>query len=186
MPSGVYTRTDETRDKIRALKLGKKRKPFTEEALLNMSLAKRGKKFSNEHKAKLSVALSGSKNPMYGRCGDLNPARRSDVRKKISQSKLGKARLDIRGANHPRWKGGVGSLNERMRKSLEYVIWRRAVFTRDGFTCIWCGDNRGGNLEADHIKPFALYPELRFAIDNGRTLCKTCHKSTDTWGGKTR
>lgn len=33
-------------------------------------------------------------------------------------------------------------------------------------------------LQADHIKPFA------FAIDNGRTLCVACHKTTDTFGGK--
>ena len=80
------------------------------------------------------------------------------------------------GENHYNWKGGITPLNKKLRASLEYKLWRKSVFERDNFTCIWCGDNMGGNLHADHIQEFAYYPELRLAIDNGRTLCKSCHE----------
>jgi hypothetical protein len=44
----------------------------------------------------------------------------------------------------------------------------------------------GGKLNVDHIKPFSLFPELRFDIKNGRTLCLLCHTKTDTFGPKSR
>ena len=56
---------------------------------------------------------------------------------------------------------------------------------RDNYTCQICG-TRGGDLEADHIKPFAYYPDIRFELSNGRTLCKPCHRKTDTYGEKAK
>jgi hypothetical protein len=85
-----------------------------------------------------------------------------------------------KGENSPRWNGGTCSERHAAMSRKEYKLWRTAVFERDNYTCIWCG-KRGGNLQADHIKPWALYPELRYAIDNGRTLCVECHKTTDTF-----
>lgn len=78
---------------------------------------------------------------------------------------------------------GKTSANSRIRDSKEYVAWRLAVFTRDDYTCQACGQ-RGGKLNADHELPFALYPDLRFEVLNGRTLCVACHQKTDTYGGK--
>lgn len=103
---------------------------------------------------------------------------------KIKQNRAGKCC----GNNNGSWKGGITPINKKIRHSLEYKLWRKAVFERDNYTCIWCGARscKGKDviLQADHIKPFAYYPEVRFAIDNGRTLCMECHKKTDTYGFK--
>lgn len=76
--------------------------------------------------------------------------------------------------NNPNWQGGKTSLNNRIRRSKNYKEWRFQVFKRDDFTCKECGI-KGIYLEADHIKPFSFYPELRFNLNNGRTLCRDCH-----------
>lgn len=130
----------------------------------------KGRKLSQETRIKMSKSQSGNKNHFYGKHHS------TEVRKKLSELHSGERHRD--------WKGGITPINERIRKSFEYKLWRESVFRRDNYTCVWCGDNRGGNLQADHIKPFALYPELRFAIDNGRTLCVDCHRTTFTYGKK--
>jgi 5-methylcytosine-specific restriction endonuclease McrA len=106
--------------------------------------------------------------------------------KKIGTSwNKGKHIFYNKGALNNNRKGGITPINEKIRTSVEYKLWRKAVFERDNYTCVWCFE-KGGILHADHIKPFAYYPELRFAIDNGRTLCKSCHEKTDTWGNNNR
>lgn len=99
---------------------------------------------------------------------------------KISASKLGCKRPDIRGEKNRNWKGGVTRENEKIRKSFAYMDWRRRVLARDKYICQLCGV-RGGKLQVDHIKPFALYPALRLELSNGRTLCFPCHVSTPTY-----
>lgn len=93
--------------------------------------------------------------------------------------------LATTGDKNHNWKGGITTENEKQRKSVEYKLWRTSVFERDNYTCVMCGAKNGNGkaitLNADHIKPFSLFPELRFAIDNGRTLCIDCHKKTDSY-----
>lgn len=76
---------------------------------------------------------------------------------------------------------GLSTENEKLRQSPRYKEWRTRVFERDNYTCQEC-KTRGGFLNADHIKPFAFFPDLRFDVDNGRTLCAPCHRQTDTFG----
>ena len=86
-------------------------------------------------------------------------------------------------SNH--WKGGITPENLKIRQSKEYKDWRTAVFQRDDYTCQEC-KGKGYTLHADHIKPFAYFPELRLVIDNGRTLCADCHRKTFTYGKKVK
>ena len=86
----------------------------------------------------------------------------------------------LREGRHPLWKGGITPINHQIRASREYKLWRKAVFERDDFTCQRCGE-RGGKLNADHIKSFAEHPEIRTELSNGRTLCVECHKLTPTY-----
>lgn len=78
--------------------------------------------------------------------------------------------------------------NGKLRRIKKYKDWRIAVFKRDNYTCQKCGiRSRKGlgktvNLNADHIKPFAYFKELRFEVSNGITLCEDCHRKTDTYG----
>lgn len=83
------------------------------------------------------------------------------------------------GSKNKKWKGGITPVNVAIRNSKKYKQWRTSVFIRDNYTCcdcgLKCGNGKNVYLEAHHIKPFALYHELRFDINNGITLCKKCH-----------
>jgi len=72
------------------------------------------------------------------------------------------------------WQGGITDENKLARKNIEYKLWREAVYKRDDWTCQECGE-KGGRLNAHHIRPFSKHPELRTSIENGITLCKKCH-----------
>lgn len=117
-----------------------------------------------------------------------NPMMNELSRKKVGESKIGKARSLItrqRMSKTIRQKYGLKITSDRrdLMQRIEYKLWRKSVYQRDDYTCQIC-KKRGGRLEADHIKPFSRFPELRYAIDNGRTLCVSCHSKTDTYGGR--
>lgn len=154
-----------------------------------MSLSRKGRVLTPEWRKKIGDAQRGTKKKPLSdetkaklRAINLGKKLSKETKQKITRSLIGK----FAGEKHPNWKGGITPMNERIRKSGEYRLWRTAVFERDNYTCIWCGARSGRGvavyLEADHIKAFAYFPELRFAIDNGRTLCKPCHKTTQNYG----
>lgn len=59
------------------------------------------------------------------------------------------------------------------RESKEYHYWQKSVLLRDGH-CRICQESKG-ELEAHHINHASYFPEERFVVGNGITLCDKCH-----------
>lgn len=94
-----------------------------------------GKHFSEEHRAKISAALSGENNPMYGRCGELNPMfgihrygednpfygkhHTDETKTKISEAKRGKPQSAE--SNKKRSESERGHKNPRARKVIRLI-----------------------------------------------------------------
>jgi 5-methylcytosine-specific restriction endonuclease McrA len=127
----------------------------------------KGRKMSVESRRKMSEARKGRPGPWKGK-------RRSDsTRLKISEA----VRLKVaRGPDHYAYSHGKHQRDLCDRRTVEYRRWRDAVYARDGYTCQDCGDAKGGNLQAHHVKSFADHPALRFDVSNGKTLCRDCHE----------
>lgn len=151
--------------------LGKK---IPDEARRKMSASGKLKKLTAEHKRKIGLAGIGRRHPESQLAKARGRKASLETRRKQSDAQ--------RGAKGSNWKGGVSVENALLRASTEYRIWREAVMSRDAFTCQKCGDKahkgRGSrvDLHAHHIKPFADFPDLRFVVSNGLTVCRDCHE----------
>jgi len=97
-------------------------------------------------------------------------------KQKFCSPKCGfQGRPSTAGSNNPRWKGGKSKRSNRQHK------WATAVISRDMAICQHCG-TAGVELHAHHIKSFNEYPELRWDINNGLTLCCHCHWAVHSAG----
>ena len=139
-----------------------------------------GRKLSKKHKLNISNGQEGHVGYWKGKEYPI------EARKKISESMKGKNSKE----NNPMWKGGIYPETRLARDLFKKTI-QKQVLERDDFTCQMCGQ-RGGKLQVDHIQPWAEYVELRFDINNCRTLCMKCHykitykreipSTVKTWG----
>lgn len=127
---------------------------FQKERFKKNPVWNKGKSISDKIRMKISIAMKGRKIT-------------KEHKTKISEAQKGK-----KGNN---WRGGITPENIKIRNSIEFSLWREAIFARDNWTCQKYGI-RGGKLHAHHIQNFAQYPEIRFAINNGITLSKKAHK----------
>ncbi len=123
---------------------GKKKRPWTEES----------KKKKSDMMKKMGIKPPSRKGIKIS----------DELRRKYSLSRK-------KGKFSHLWRGGVSDKNTKIRGSIEYKIWRRSVFERDDYTCIWCGTRSGNGkavvLHADHIKSYkTILPISRTKICN--------------------
>ncbi len=115
----------------------------------------KGRVFSKEHKEKLRQAKLKNPNRYW----------------------LGKKNPKMTGNKNPRWlkDRSVVNVNKRRWRTKECIKWRNDIFKRDDWKCKIADENCKGKLEAHHILRWSEYPELRFEINNGITLCYYHH-----------
>jgi 5-methylcytosine-specific restriction endonuclease McrA len=136
------------------------------------------KKLSESHKGKIS--WNRGKHPSEETCKKMSESQTGLKRTKKHRENMSSS---LKGKKCYLWKGGITPENEKIRHSIEFRLWRESVFSRDNWTCQKC-KIKGIYLHPHHIKNFAQYSELRFAIDNGITFCKNCHKDFHTFYGR--
>lgn len=158
--------------------LGKKHSQQTIEKMRQTALVKgtkplsrKGCTLTKEQRNNLSLAHKGQL--CYWKGKKLS----EEHRKNIGIFRKGKGRIPIELLKKP--------IRKLLMGRWEYADWRKRVFKRDNYTCIWC-KQKGGKLNADHIIPWVLSEDLRYKISNGRTLCIDCHKKTDTYGYRSK
>lgn len=104
--------------------------------------------------------------------GDKNPAKRPEVRNKISKSVL---KLKLKGENHYNWQGGLSKepYSQEWTKTL-----KKAIRQRDNYKCQVClkpQRKQKNRLDVHHID----YNKENCDPDNLISLCKLCHIKTN-------
>lgn len=141
--------------------------------------ARNGIKKSSEYKSQVQKANATGKTKSKSTRKKIADKRKGIKLTEETKAKILKTKIERntipKGSSHYKWKGG--KTWERFKNPL-YQEWRSLVLNRDDFTCQSCGKHCNKNekgLAAHHIKEYAKYPELRYDINNGLTLCRKCH-----------
>ena len=122
-------------------------------------------------KIKISKANTGNKLP---------PRSKEEIKKRIeTRHKNGwwkniEAHREIMKGVYKRW-----ALKDRAvkneRNDPAYQQWRKEVYKRDNWKCKIENEDCSGRIIAHHILGWSKFPELRYKINNGITLCQAHH-----------
>ena len=115
-------------------------------------------------------------------CGKTTYASSDNLRRGMTKS-CGCLRVEYmktkKGSDHPKYNPNLTDeerLKNRNRMSDgDFRTWANLIKERDNYTCQICAKH-GVNLNAHHLNAWKSFPEQRFDLDNGVTLCTDCHK----------
>lgn len=176
----------------------RKKRILTEEHKRKIGLAQKGKKRTFSSVAIENIRLAAAK-----RKGIPTGKRSAEIGEKISASKKGvpvpeerkeRIRNTLRGRKNPEhskklkegyasgiytpWnKGKIFDGKSRSRSNGKYALWKKLVNERDGYKCMECKSTE--KLHTHHIIPWKVDESKRFDVDNGITLCCSCHAKKD-------
>lgn len=150
-------------------------------------MAKLGKKQSPEHIANRVLGCGG-------KCGNKKGFRHTqETKDKISKNSakfyLGKKlsrehvenmmknQIYYSGEKSRRYVKDRSKLKINRRHSYDSLCkeWAKKIKNRDHWKCLMSNPDCSGRLEAHHILSWRDYPELRYDVNNGITLCKFHH-----------
>ena len=154
----------------------------TPEVRKKISLALKGKSFrkgyhhSAETIAKIKLHSGGWKHT------DEAKKKMKETRKRqiCSANTRKKMSIAMSGANNPAWIADRTTLaklhnGNEYRNSPAYKDWSRSVKIRDDWKCKMSNEDCDGKVVAHHILSYKDYPELRYQLNNGITLCRFHH-----------
>lgn len=160
-----------------------KGKPKSKEFVENLRRIRTGWRLSEITKKKISIKLKGNKNAVGS-----THKHTEETKKKISKNNARKGKpawnRGLKGylSGEKHWKyikdrTKLKKFNDSSldRRSSAYGVWRKEVFKRDNFKCKINNKDCEGRLVVHHILSYSNYPESRYEINNGITLCQAHH-----------
>lgn len=168
----------ETIEKIRLSKIGSKypnrKKYFKGITLTEYTCMFCKKQFALKYKCRkpkyCSLSCSAKSRPEVWQKGFKNVDR--EYQKQVASQ--------IRGEKHPRWIKDRTLLKDdhKDRGGQLHREWSISVKKRDNWKCKINNNDCNGRIEAHHILSWKDYPELRYIINNGITVCHYHHPRT--------
>lgn len=161
----------------------------------------KGKKLSIRHRKHLSDSHKGQKGRIFSNEDKIKMSNKLKGRKvtwgdKISKSSKGRklskeTKLKMSIERRERYKNGFNPVkgkhwfsvtdrtklkkSENKMENTQYIYWAKQVKVRDVWKCRLLSSECKGRLESHHIFNWVDYPELRYVINNGITLCHFHH-----------